>query len=79
MIRYRSELYYGDEVDISCEIEWGSGKTFRVPQELSRADGTLIAEVDSVGGLIDLHTRRLVEQPGERYRAIAAAPDVLGL
>ena len=79
VIRYRNELYYGDEVDISCEIEWGSGKTFRVPQELSRADGTLIAEVDSVGGLIDLHTRRLVEQPGERYRAIAAAPDVLGL
>lgn len=79
VIRYRNELYYGEEVDISCEIAWGSGKTFRVPQELRRSDGTLIAEVESVGGLIDLHTRRLVEQPAQRYRAIATVPGVLGL
>lgn len=79
VIRYRNELYYGDSVDVSCAIEWGQGKTFRVLQELRRTDDTLIAEVESTGGLIDLHTRRLVAQPGERYRAIASAPDVLGL
>jgi acyl-CoA thioester hydrolase len=79
VIRYRNELYYGDTVDVSCEIAWGAGKTFRVPQELRRTDGTLVAEVDSVGGLIDLRTRRLVAQPQERYRAIATAPEVLGL
>jgi acyl-CoA thioester hydrolase len=80
IIRYHSELYYGDEVDVSCEIAWGSGKTFRVQQELRRCgDGTLVAEVTSVGGLIDLQTRRLVAEPAERYRAIATAPGVLGL
>jgi acyl-CoA thioester hydrolase len=79
VIRYHNELRYGDTVDVSCEIGWGPGKTFRVPQELRRTDGTVIAEVDSVGGLIDLSTRRLVARPGDRYRAIAAAPEVLGL
>lgn len=79
VIRYRNELRYGDTVDISCAIAWGPGKTFRVPQELRRTDGTVIAEIDSVGGLIDLGTRRLVDQPGTRYRAAATAPEVLGL
>jgi acyl-CoA thioester hydrolase len=79
VIRYHNELRYGDTVDVSCEIGWGQGKTFRVPQELRRTDGTVIAEVDSVGGLIDLSTRRLVARPGDRYRAIATAPEVLGL
>ena len=78
-IHYHNELYYGDAVDVSCEIAWGTGKTFRIPQELRRSDGTLVAEVTSVGGLIDLRTRRLVAQPGERYRAIATAPGLLGL
>lgn len=78
-IRYRDELRDGDAVDISCEIDWGQGKTFRVPQELSRTDGVVVAEVDSVGGLIDLRTRRLVAEPAKRWRAIAAAPEVLGL
>jgi len=79
VIRYRNELYYGDTVDVSCTIDWGSGKTFRVPQEIRRTDGTPIAEIDSVGGLLDLGTRRLVAEPAQRYRAIATAPAVLGL
>jgi acyl-CoA thioester hydrolase len=79
VIRYRGELYYGDTVDISCEIVWGSGKTFRVPQTLRRTDDTLIAEIETVGGLIDLRTRRLIPAPAEQYRAIATAPEILGL
>jgi acyl-CoA thioester hydrolase len=85
VIRYRNELHYGDTVDVSCGIDWGPGKTFRVRQELVRpngtdgTDGTLVAEVESVGGLIDLRTRRLVERPEERYRATATAPEIIGL
>jgi acyl-CoA thioester hydrolase len=80
VIRYHGELFYPDTVDVSCEMSWGAGKTFRVPQQLRRAaDGTLVAEVTSVGGLMDLQTRRLVPEPAERYRAIATAPEVLGL
>jgi acyl-CoA thioester hydrolase len=79
VIRYRAELYYGDTVDISCAIDWGTGRTFRVPQRIRRADGVLIAEIDSVGGLIDLATRRLVTGPEQRYREVATVPEVLGL
>src|SRR2546430_7248667 len=79
VIRYHAEVFYGDTLDVSCEIEWGAGKTFRVPQELRRADGTLVAEVNSVGGLLDLRERRLVADPAERFRAVTANPELLGL
>jgi acyl-CoA thioester hydrolase len=79
VIRYHAEVFYGDDVDVSCEIEWGTGKTFRVPQELRRADGTLVAEVNNVGGLLDLATRRLVPRPGDQFRTVTADPSLLGL
>ncbi|HEU5469130.1 MAG TPA: acyl-CoA thioesterase [Actinophytocola sp.] len=79
VIRYHTELFYGDTVDVSCEIVWGTGKTFRVAQRLVRTDGELVAEVDSVGGLLDLQTRKLVDRPAERYRMVATAPELLGL
>jgi acyl-CoA thioester hydrolase len=79
VIRYHSELYYADTVDVSCEIQWGPGKTFRVPQELRRVDGTLVAEVNNVGGLLDLGTRRLVAAPGEQFRKVTTTPELLGL
>lgn len=79
VIRYHAELFYGDTVDVSCEIEWGAGKTFRVPQELRRVDGTLVAEVNNVGGLLDLSTRRLVSSPGDQFRKVTKAPELLGL
>jgi acyl-CoA thioester hydrolase len=78
-IRYHNELYLGDTADVSCEILWSDGKTFRTQQEVRRADGTLAAEVNSIGGLLDLTQRRLVPQPGERFRAVTTAPELLGL
>jgi acyl-CoA thioester hydrolase len=79
VLRYRAELRYPDTVDVTCEMRWGSGKTFQVVQRLRRPDGGAVAEVDSVGGLIDLATRKLVEQPARHYRAISRTPSVLGL
>jgi acyl-CoA thioester hydrolase len=79
VLRYRAELRYPDTVDVTCEMRWGSGKTFQVVQRLARPDGSAVADVDSVGGLIDLATRKLVEQPTEHYRAICRTPSVLGL
>ncbi|MFD0686534.1 acyl-CoA thioesterase [Actinomadura fibrosa] len=78
-IRYHRELRAGDDVDITCTFAWGEGRTFRIKQELRRADGALAAEISSVGGLMDLAERRLVPDPGERWRALAAAPELLGL
>jgi acyl-CoA thioester hydrolase len=79
VLRYRAELRYPDTVDVTCEMRWGSGKTFQVVQALYRPAGDTVAEVDSVGGLIDLATRKLVEQPARHYLAISRTPSVLGL
>jgi acyl-CoA thioester hydrolase len=78
-IRYHQELRAGDDVSISCRFVWGDGATFQIEQEFRRADGTLVAELTGVGGLLDLRERRLVRDPRERWRSLARAPEVLGL
>ncbi|GAA2327639.1 acyl-CoA thioesterase [Streptomyces kunmingensis] len=78
-IRYLRELRAGDQVDVDCVFEWGEGKTFRILQTVKKADGTVSAEVASVGGLLDLAERRLVRDPGEVFKALATDPGALGL
>jgi acyl-CoA thioester hydrolase len=78
-LRFHRELRAGDQVEVSCVFEWGDGKTFRVIQEIRRADDTLAAEVSSVCGVMDLTARKLVRDPAERWRALATAPELLGL
>lgn len=78
-IRFHRELRAGDEVDVSCGFVWGEGKTFSVRQRFDRADGTLVAEVESVGGLMDLVERRLVVDPRARFREFASDASLLGL
>lgn len=78
-IRYRAELRGGDEVDVTCAFTWGGGKTFRIAQDFLRPDGTLVAELTGVGGMLDLVQRRLVDDPIARFRSLATAPAVLGL
>ncbi len=78
-VRFHRELRAGAEVDVSCSFEWGDGKTMRVLQEFRDADGTLVAELVSVGGLLDLRERRLVPDPGARWRGLARVPELLGL
>ncbi|MEV5340846.1 acyl-CoA thioesterase [Streptomyces sp. NPDC052676] len=78
-IRYRRELRAGDEVRVTCEFEWGEGKTFRIRQHIVKMDGTLAAEIEAVGGLLDLTTRRMVADPRERFKELAADPALFGL
>jgi acyl-CoA thioester hydrolase len=78
-IRFHRELRAGDEVDVSCVFEGGGGKTFRTRQDFRRPDGTLVAELANVGGLLDLEQRRLVADPAGRFRSLATAPELLGL
>jgi acyl-CoA thioester hydrolase len=66
-------------VDVSCGFAWGDGKTFQIGQEYRRADGTLVAELRCVCGLLDLAERRLIPDPRSYLRSRAAAPEVLGL
>jgi acyl-CoA thioester hydrolase len=78
-IRFRRELLAGDEVTVSCAFEWGEGKTFRIRQVVTKADGTVAAEVEAVGGLMDLSERRLVADPRQRFKELAAEPGLFGL
>lgn len=78
-IKYRRELRGGDEVTVDCAFEWSAGKTFRIRQEIRRIDGVLSAEVVVVGGLLDLRERKLVADPGARFRGLAEYPELLGL
>jgi acyl-CoA thioester hydrolase len=78
-IRYHRELREGDAVDVSCAFAWGNNKTFRINQEFRRPDGTLVAELSSVCGLMDLRERRLVADPASYQRSVTKAPERLGL
>ncbi|MEU0032651.1 acyl-CoA thioesterase [Streptomyces sp. NPDC006333] len=78
-IRYLRELRAGDETEVTCAFTWGTGKTYRVEQQIRRRDGTVSAEFVAVGGLLDLRERRLVADPREYFRALATDPGVFGL
>ncbi|POX47449.1 thioesterase family protein [Streptomyces sp. Ru72] len=78
-IRYLRELRAGDEVEVTCAFEWAGGKTFRIAQAIRKTDGTVSAEIASVGGLLDLEERRLVADPQGCFRALAGRPELFGL
>ncbi|WKE68891.1 thioesterase family protein [Streptomyces sp. WP-1] len=78
-IRYLRALLAGDEVDVTCVFEWTSGKTFKVHQEMRKADGTLAAEVTGLSGLLDLNERRLVADPAKIFEELASDPALFGL
>ncbi|MEU4812930.1 acyl-CoA thioesterase [Nocardia fluminea] len=78
-ISYHGELVAGDEVEVSCEYLWGTGKSCRLQQLFTKLDGTVVAKVSRVGGLLDLAERRLVADPAAHYRAVAKKPELLGL
>jgi acyl-CoA thioester hydrolase len=78
-IRYRRELLAGDEVDVTCEFEWGDGKTFRIRQEIRKTDGTVAAEVTAVGGLLNLGERKLLADPREVFKELATDLGLFGL
>ncbi|MEU6352636.1 acyl-CoA thioesterase [Streptomyces sp. NPDC047072] len=73
-IRYRRELLAGDEVEVTCVFEWTEGKTFRIRQTIRKKDGTTAAEIDAVGGLLDLKERRMVPDPCGVFKSLATDP-----
>ncbi|MGW4065635.1 acyl-CoA thioesterase [Amycolatopsis sp. NPDC004747] len=69
---FRRELRAGDEVDVTCEVKFGSGKTFKMDSNVIKLDGTLAAEITCTLGLMDLERRKLVADPRGRYEAAGA-------
>lgn len=78
-IRYLRELLAGDEAEVTCGFEWGEGRAFRIRQTIRKTDGTVAAEIEAVGGLLDLRERRLVADPRRRLSELADDPALLGL
>ncbi len=78
-IQYRRELLAGDETEVTCVFSWTEGKTFRVEQTIRKTDGTVAAVITGVAGLMDLKVRKLVADPREYFRALAADPTLFGL
>jgi acyl-CoA thioester hydrolase len=78
-LKFHRELTARGEVVVESTFLWGKGKTSRVGQVFRAPDGTLVAEVSSVSGLLDLTTRRLVADPAAHWRALATRPELLGL
>ncbi|MFF0115023.1 acyl-CoA thioesterase [Streptomyces prasinus] len=78
-IRYRRELLAGEEVEVTCAFSWGTGKTFRVEQTITKADGTVSAEITGVGGVLDLERRKLLPSPQAVFGELAEKPEFLGL
>jgi acyl-CoA thioester hydrolase len=62
-VNFRRELRGHDEVDVSCTAKFGDGKTFTLEQLITKADGTLSAEVYCVLGMMDLDARKLHADP----------------
>ncbi|WP_410615583.1 acyl-CoA thioesterase [Amycolatopsis sp. lyj-109] len=69
---FRRELRAGDEVDVTCEAKFGSGKTFKMDSNLIKPDGTPAAEITCTLGLMDLEIRKLVADPRGRFEAAGA-------
>jgi acyl-CoA thioester hydrolase len=78
-VRFHRELTGCENIEVSCAFHWGNGKTSRVVQRLRRPDGTLVADIESVSGLLDLTVRRLVADPARYWRELATRPELLGL
>jgi acyl-CoA thioester hydrolase len=78
-IRYLRELTLGEEVEVTSEIFFGTGKSFRIEHAILRADGEPAAEINAVFGLLDTATRRLVAEPRARLAALLERPGLIGL
>jgi acyl-CoA thioester hydrolase len=78
-VQFKRELRGGDEVDVTCTFVFAGGKTFRIVQEFRRPDGQLAALLSSTSGLLDLAERKLADDPGRHFRALASDPALLGL
>lgn len=75
-IRYHAELRAGDEVDVSCVFARANRKFFTMTQVFHRPTGELVAELNGVGGLLDLSRRKLIDEPVEYLRSLASRPEL---
>ncbi|OLF06740.1 acyl-CoA thioesterase [Actinophytocola xanthii] len=76
-VHFRRELRGNETVEVSCELKFGTGKTFHIDSMITKADGTLAAELYCVAGLMDLDARKLLEDPRRVLEKSGLRPEVL--
>ncbi|RRO16722.1 acyl-CoA thioesterase [Saccharopolyspora rhizosphaerae] len=76
-VNFRRELRADEHVEASCEAKFGSGKSFHLDTVLTKADGTISADITCVLGLMDLDARKLVADPKAALEAVGFDAAVL--
>jgi acyl-CoA thioester hydrolase len=66
-IIFRREIRGGETVEVTCDVRFGTGKTFSMDSTISKLDGTVAAEITCTMGLMDLGIRKLVADPRGRF------------
>ncbi|WP_156754222.1 acyl-CoA thioesterase [Actinokineospora pegani] len=77
-ISYRRELRAGEAVDVTCELKFGTGKTFLCDSVMTKLDGTVSAELSCVIGVMDLTARKLLPDPRTALEAAGLDLALLG-
>ncbi|MGH3762103.1 acyl-CoA thioesterase [Actinophytocola sp.] len=62
-VNFRRELRASEHIEVTCEVKFGTGKTFNVNSMILKADGTVAAEVYCIVGLMGLDARKLLVDP----------------
>jgi acyl-CoA thioester hydrolase len=78
-IRWHHEVRAGDTVIVGVSYEWPEppAKTFLIRQSFRLGDQTPVADLTSRCGLLDLATRRLVNDPRGVLAGLASPPSEL--
>lgn len=76
-VHFRRELRANEPLEVTCEVKFGTGKTFNVDSLILKADGTVAAEVYCIVGLMDLDARKLVGDPRAALEARGFDPAAL--
>jgi acyl-CoA thioester hydrolase len=76
-INFRREVRAGEQVDATCEVKFGTSKTFNVDTNIIKLDGTVAAEITCVIGVMDLVARKLVADPRATLESFGFDPSAL--
>lgn len=76
-VDFRRELRVGDEFDVTCELRFRGGKTFRLDTLITRLDGAVSAQVRCLLGIMDLEARKLFPDAEQALVSAGLNPAVL--
>lgn len=76
-VNFRRELRANEHVEASCEAKFGSGKSFHLDTVITKADGTISADITCVLGLMDLEARKLVTDPKGVLESVGFDAEIL--